>query len=82
MAALDPNDLRGIEAADLIADALVVTEGSDRHWSDSAHTLVRGVVLHVASWGAYDGLRHLPTVRHLLLHGLPGSQGKSASLVK
>lgn len=69
MAALDPNDLRGIETADLIADALVITEGSDRHWSDSAHTLVRGVVLHVASWGAYDGLRHLPTVRHLLLHG-------------
>jgi len=69
MAALDPDDPESIETADLIADALVVPDSHDRHWSDSAQTLIRGVILHVASWQGYEDCRNLPTLRKLILHG-------------
>ena len=69
MDALDPDDPDSIETADLIADALVVPDSHDRHWSDSAQTLIRGVILHVASWHGYEGHRDLPTMRKLILHG-------------
>ena len=66
---LDPDDPDSIETADLIADALVVPDSHDRHWSDSAQTLIRGVILHAASWHGYEGRRDLPMVRKLILHG-------------
>jgi type IV secretion system protein VirD4 len=69
MARLDSNDPGSIDTADLIADALVVSDGGERHWSGSAHTLVRGVILHVATCHAYEDSCNLSTVRRLLLHG-------------
>lgn len=58
-----------IEDAGLIADALVPPESHEPHWDDSARTLVEGLLLHVATYGAYEGQRNLATVRDLLMKG-------------
>ena len=54
--------------AGLIADALVVTGPNvpDPHWDESARNLIEGVILHVATYPAYEGERNLVTVRDLL----------------
>jgi type IV secretion system protein VirD4 len=58
-----------VEDAGLIADALVVRdEGArDSHWDDSARNLIEGVILHVATWPKYWRVRHLGTVRDLIM---------------
>ena len=70
MAALDPDDSDSIETADLIADALVVPDGHDRHWSDSAQNADPRRHSPTSPPGtANKGRRDLPTVRTLILHG-------------
>lgn len=66
MAFLDPKGLTVIEDAALIADALVIAEGKDPHWDESARNFIEGLILHVASAPAYEGQRHLITVRRLI----------------
>ena len=59
-----------VEDAALIADALVVGEGKDPHWDESARAFIEGIVLHVRTWPDYEGRRNLFTVRELV--GLAG----------
>lgn len=53
------------EDADLIADAIVVAEGSDPHWDESSKNFLAGVILHVATWPTYVACRTLVTVYDL-----------------
>lgn len=56
-----------IEDAGLIADALVVSEGSkDQHWNESARNLIAGLILHVATATEYADRRNLLSVRQCL----------------
>lgn len=75
------NPLAGLSAGDdpaivgnaaMIADALVVAGGKDPHWDESARAFIEGLLLHVATWPAYDGNRHMVTVRRLLARGAEG----------
>jgi hypothetical protein len=60
-----------IPAAQMLADALIVGDGSD-HWSSSARQLVTGLLLHVAT--APDlPTRDLPTVYDLMMTDLSGT---------
>jgi type IV secretion system protein VirD4 len=53
--------------AGLIADALVVgSPQADPHWDESARNLIEGLILHVATYPAYDGQHNLVSVRELL----------------
>jgi len=56
-----------IEDALLIADALVVHEGTDTSfWSDEARALIMGFLLHIATAPSEDGKRHLGRLRDIL----------------
>ena len=67
LALLDPNSPSLIVDAGLIADALVVgSPQADPHWDESARNLIEGIILHVATYPAYEGQRTLVTVRDLL----------------
>lgn len=58
-----------IEAAGLIADALVVPGSGDPHWDESARAFIEGVILHVATAPAFAGARSLVTVRDQIAGG-------------
>ncbi len=67
MALLSPDSPSLIVDAGLIADALVVaSDKADPHWDESARNLIEGIILHVATYQAYEGKRALVTVRDLL----------------
>ncbi len=70
MVVLTPDNPHIIEDAGLIADALVIPSGSDVHWDESAKIFIEGVILHVATYPAYEGRRNLVTVREILLKGV------------
>jgi type IV secretion system protein VirD4 len=56
-----------IADAGLVADALVIgSANADPHWDESARNLIEGIILHVATYPKYDGMRTLVTVRELL----------------
>lgn len=55
------------EDAGLIADAIVVAEGSEPHWDESARNFLEGLILHVATWPDYAERRTLATVYDLAL---------------
>ena len=55
-----------VEDGALVADALVVVEGKDPHWDESAKAFIEGVVLHVKTWDDYKDRRNLITVRELV----------------
>lgn len=66
----DPQDPESLDEAYRLADMLILKSGETdddtaAHFSNEAKTLLRGLVLHVAST-APAGKRHLPYVRHLL----------------
>ena len=82
---LDPFDVSGLPSArfnplatlhgammvtdaQMMADALI--EGKDDHWNSSARGLLTGLILHVATAPDIKA-RDLPTVRTLLMEGLP-----------
>lgn len=58
-----------VEDAALITDALVLQEGSDPHWDESARTFIEGVILEVATADRFEGKRNLVTVRDLIAEG-------------
>lgn len=65
MTILSPESPTLKEDADLISDAIVVAEGSDPHWDESAKNFLGGVILHVATWPTYADRRTLVTVYEL-----------------
>lgn len=70
---LVPGDPDITENAMLLADALIVAEGSgERFWIEEAKALLQGVILYVATDEREAGMRHLGRVRELLL--LDGEQ--------
>ena len=68
--ALDPDNDETIDEAGRIADAVVVIhEGNDPFWDESARSMVKGLILHVLTAPEYEGRRNLITVRKLILRG-------------
>jgi type IV secretion system protein VirD4 len=76
---LHPDAAYLVENADLVADAIVVPDHhGDSHWNDTARNLIAGIILHLATYPAYnpklnpdlkDDPRHLITVYELLMAG-------------
>ena len=65
---LEMDDVDAPENAMILADALIVSEGSsDPFWREEAKALVQGVMLQAAFDKAYEGRQTLGTVRDLLL---------------
>jgi len=75
IAAMRPDSF--IEDAALIADALVVVEGSDPHWDESARAFIEGVILHVCTWPAFDDGRDLFALQDLIAKGAPDANPKA-----
>jgi type IV secretion system protein VirD4 len=76
MSLLKPGSKTLVEDAGLIADALVIPSGGDIHWDESAKNFIEGVILHVATWPAYEGRRNLVTVRDALMKGAVVKNGE------
>ena len=67
---LDPDNDETIDEAGRIADAVVVIhEGNDPFWDESARSMVKGLILHVLTAPEYEGRRNLITVRKLIMRG-------------
>ena len=65
---LQEGDVDITENAMLLADALVVSEGSgEKFWPEEAKALLQGFILYVATEKNESGQRHLGRVRNLLL---------------
>lgn len=78
MAKLDPTTGPGQDMASQIADALVIqSTGEGAHWTQSARSLLRGLILYVAAKEP-PASRNLITVRRLLT----GGEAASMSLWK
>lgn len=69
MTILKPGSPTLVEDAGLIADAIVVPSGGERHWDDSARHWIETLILHVATHPAYVDRRNLVTVYRLLMRG-------------
>jgi type IV secretory pathway TraG/TraD family ATPase VirD4 len=68
--ALNPEDEETIDEAGRIADAIVVIhEGNDPFWDESARAMVKGLILHILTARAYEGRRNLVTLRKLITRG-------------
>ena len=68
--AIDTTRDEAVDEAARVADALVVADGSkDPYWEESARSLIKAVILHVASSAQYAQRRSLLTVRALLMEG-------------
>ncbi|WP_437207142.1 type IV secretory system conjugative DNA transfer family protein [Planctomicrobium sp. SH664] len=67
LAMLDPDDRRSfVPNAKLIADSLIVSgDFKDRHWDETAKQILAGLIMHVATYERYEGVRDLVTVWHL-----------------
>ena len=65
-----------VEDAALIADALVVVEGNDPHWDESARSFIEGVILHAVTDDTLKGAASLVTVRTLIGRGQEEPGGK------
>lgn len=67
---LKANSSTILEDAGLITDALVIPSNSgDPHWDESARIFLEGVILHVATFPAYENERNLVTVYKLVTRG-------------
>jgi len=68
---IDMDSPRFNDEAMRIVSALIVTpdRGKDRFFDLTAQDMLRGVILHVKSWPAYEGSRNLGKVRDLLTRG-------------
>ncbi|MEA2902780.1 MAG: hypothetical protein QOI12_167 [Alphaproteobacteria bacterium] len=69
--AIDPTREESVDEAGRIADAQVVTEATnDPFWDESSRTLIKFVILHVATWRDFlPEERNLITVRRLITAG-------------
>ena len=73
---LKPGSPTILEDAGLITDALVIPSTSgDPHWDESARIFLEGVILHVATFPAYEGERNLVTVYKLVTRGTLFTEG-------
>lgn len=69
LADLDPDTERGLDLAWQIADALVIqSQGDGAHWTQSARSFLRGLVLYVAASEAGSS-KNLIRLRELLTQG-------------
>lgn len=80
---LDPASPEVIDDVALIADALIIDDGaSDKHWTESAKLLLRGLILFALTFTAAE--RNLVTVRKLLMLSHPqlkaAGAGKEAEI--
>jgi type IV secretory pathway TraG/TraD family ATPase VirD4 len=69
--AITPRREESVDDAMRIAEALIVSESAaDPFWEDSAKSLLKALILHVASWKHYAAdKRNLVTVREILRAG-------------
>lgn len=68
-----------LEDAGLIADALVLSsQNTDPHWDESAKSFIEGVILHVVTYGGYQGKDDLVTVYELLAKGKERGEDKAS----
>lgn len=68
--ALNPDDEETVDEAARIADALVVIhDGNDPFWDESARAMVKALILHVLTAQEYEGRRNLITLRKLITRG-------------
>lgn len=82
MSILRPNSPTLKEDADLIADAMVIAEGSEPHWDESARNFIAGVVCHVATWPKYENARDLVTVYDLCVGRADDGKTKGMEVLK
>lgn len=66
---LDPKSLSFIDDVALVADALIITDDKDRHWTDAAKNLIRAIILYMFASG---GETTLTRMRRVLM----GAEGK------
>src|SRR3569833_2513027 len=65
---IDPTRDDGVDNADVLAHSLIVPEGSETHWPNTARGGVwRNLLLHVASAPEFEGRRDLITARSQLM---------------
>lgn len=69
LADLDPTDPAFLDDVSLVADALIIDDPRDRHWTDAAKNLIRTLVLFMFVSGGEVGL---PRMRRMMM----GSEGK------
>jgi type IV secretion system protein VirD4 len=69
LADLDPNSKTFLDDVGLIADALIMDDPKDRHWTDGAKNLIRTLILWMIASG---GAATLPRLRAVM----QGSEGK------
>lgn len=83
LADLDPATDRGLDLAWQIADALIIQSAGDgAHWTQSARTFLRGLILFVAATGMPNVNRHLIEVRRLLTQDRDGFNATLAEMEK
>ena len=64
MLSADSPDL--VDDAMMIADALIVSDGGDSHWSNEARAMVMGIILHLVTSPEEAGRRTLGRMRDIL----------------
>lgn len=69
LADLEPGSDRFMDDVALIADALIVKNDSDPHWTDGAKNLVRALILYMFTTG---GAATIPRLRQIML----GAEGR------
>lgn len=68
LAAIDPTSPEAVDEIGLFADALIVhPDKADRHWTESAQSLLRSLILMVVTDSRFADRRNLVTVRKLLI---------------
>ena len=66
---LDPGAKTFLDDLSLVADALILDDPKDRHWTDAAKNLVRTIILYMYASG---GETSLPRMRRIMM----GAEGK------
>lgn len=69
------NEESVIEAAALIRDALIIADGKEKHWDESAGMILESLIIHMVTDPYYkNGRVHLGTLREML--GEAGEHGR------
>lgn len=72
---LSADDDNLADDAMLLADALIVPDGGESHWSNEARSLVMGFIVHLVTSPDEEGRRHLGRLREIL--SLPPAEFQS-----
>jgi type IV secretion system protein VirD4 len=72
---LDPESDNLADDAMMIADALIMPENGDSHWSNEARAMIMGFIIHLVTSPTEEGARHLGRLREIL--SLPPSGFKA-----